>query len=72
MANPLSKVYADGQIIGWVTMTPNGTPDLLLESVMKRCHEREIAENDRRDAIRANPELLNDVQTGRFNISDRD
>lgn len=71
MSNPLAPVESDGQIIGWVTMTPNGTPDLLLESVLQRCYQRELAENARRDAIRANPELENDIQTGRFNISDR-
>ena len=72
MANQVTSVQFDGQTIGFVTANPDGTPDQLLESVLQRCYQRELAENARRDAIRANPELLDDIETGRFNISDRD
>lgn len=71
MPNPLATVKVDGQTIGFVSANPDGSPDQLLKSVMQRCYQRELAENARRDAIRANPELENDIQTGRFNISDR-
>ena len=71
MQTQLSNVDFNGQTIGFVSSNADGSPDQLLQSVMQRCFQRELAENARRDAIRANPELIQGIETGRFNISDR-
>lgn len=72
MANPHTAVKADGKIIGWVSMRPNGTPDLFLESIIRRQHAHEQAMEAHWEAIRANPELQIGVLDGSWNISDRD
>jgi hypothetical protein len=72
MASPHTAVKADGKIIGWVSMRPNGMPDLFLESIIRRQYEHEQAMEAQWEAIRANPELQKGVQSGSWNISDRD
>ena len=53
-------------------MRPNGTPDLFLESIIRRQHAHEQAMEAHWEAIRANPELQIGVLDGSWNISDRD
>jgi len=71
MVKSHENVENDGQILGWVSCSPGGGPDPLLKMVLLSAHAREMAIEADRERIRANPELLDGVQTGTFNISDR-
>jgi hypothetical protein len=71
MTSAQNPVYADGKMIGWVSCSPDGSSDPLLELVLKQSYARERQIQADREAIRANPELLEGVKTGVWNISDR-
>jgi hypothetical protein len=71
MKSAQNPVYVDGQIIGWVSCSPGGGSDPLLELVLKQSYARERQIQADREVIRANPELLEGVTTGTWNISDR-
>jgi hypothetical protein len=72
MAKPHTAVKADGKIIGWVSMRPNGMPDLFLESIIRHQYAHEQAMEAQWEAIRANPDLQIGVLDPLWDISDRD
>jgi hypothetical protein len=64
MTSAQNPVYADGKMIGWVSCSPDGSSDPLLELVLKQSYARERQIQADREVIRANPELLEGVKTG--------
>jgi hypothetical protein len=64
MKSAQNPVHVDGKVIGWVSCSPDGSSDPLLELVLKQSYARERQIQADREVIRANPELLEGVKTG--------
>lgn len=72
MASPLAPISFSGSLVGFVSSSPDGSPDAFLASVLRSSVARLFAEEEARQKLRSSPPLLPLPLSGSWLISDRD